>query len=41
MEQKNKFLGAYESPAMNVLNLNVEGVLCGSGRFDDMGEDAI
>ena len=45
MEKKNKFEGAYESPELNVLDLNVEGVLCmsGEGSFNDLkrGDDIL
>lgn len=41
--EKKKFEGAYESPELNVLDLNVEGVLCmsGEGSFNDLkrGDD--
>jgi len=38
--EKKKFEGAYESPELNVLDLNVEGVLCGSpnGGHQDWNE---
>ena len=41
--EKKKVEGAYESPELNVLDLNVEGVLCmsGEGSFNDLkrGDD--
>ena len=40
MEQKNQ-MGTYESPELKVLDLCVEGVLCASGMFDELGEDNI
>lgn len=39
MEKKNKFEGAYESPELNVLDLNVEGVLCGSPTGGNLDVD--
>ena len=42
MEKKN-MTGAYQAPEIQVLDVNIEGVLCGSptGAFDEMTEGGI
>lgn len=42
MNKKNfNTVESYEAPAVNVIDIQVEGVLCASGDFDinDWGED--
>lgn len=40
-DQKVSIETIYESPAMNVVELNAEGVLCVSGNFEEWNEETL
>ena len=40
-DQKVSIETIYESPAMTVVELNAEGVLCVSGNFEEWNEETL